>query len=598
MELAVGLDLREAGTGIATRQVTVPARMTTSERTALMHARKRFCRRLALASCAVVAFIATGVLLGWTIDSDTLRRFALGTVVMIPLTAIGFLVAAAALAIQTINSRNARWRLCGRALPGLVLLLGSVMLAQRLGDFELPVNVLLFGSALARYPYRPVGLMAGNSAVAFTLLGGALAFPNARVRTHYVANALTLGVLAVAAVALVGYAYGAHALYSVDQDAAMAMSTAVCFVGMAIAVILARPQRGVGALLIAEDAGGIFTRRMLPIALTVPFVLGLGWVLGRRAELFGRETGVSLAVVAIAGIYTLFLLRSARSVGALDRERRNALATAELARMRAEDANRGKTEFLTLMSHELRTPLNAIRGYTQLLELGVRGPVTEEQRLDLARIRRSEEHLLGIIADILEFASIERGQYRYEIAPVPIRIVIQDALNAVQPMATQKGIRLVQHGWIAKDNPARAGADQLGVLADAQKLRQALINLLSNAIKFGHPDSDVTIAVQPLHEVVQVSISDSGRGIPADRLPTIFDPFTQIDPGLTRTNEGIGLGLAISRQMLRGMGSDIHVESTLGVGSSFSMLLRRAPAAASMEFAVTPDHPARLAQPS
>ncbi|MEP7065914.1 MAG: HAMP domain-containing sensor histidine kinase [Gemmatimonadota bacterium] len=525
-----------------------------------------------------------------------MRRFALGSVVMIPLTALGFLCAAAALAIQTINPRSDRWRWCGRVLSGLVFLLGLVMVAERLGGFELGVNTLLFANALSRYPYRPLGLMAGNSAVAFALLGGALSFPNARLSSRYVRNGLTLGAIILSAVALVGHAYGAHALYSFDQHAAMAVSTAACFVWIGVGLILSKPQLGLGALLITEDAGGIFTRRMLPITLVVPFLLGLAWVLGRRAELFGRETGVALVVVAIAGIYTAFLFHSARSVGTLDQERRYALATAETARMRAEDANRGKGEFLTMMSHELRTPLNAIRGYTQLLELGVRGPVTEEQRLDLARIRRNEEHLLGIIADILDFASVERGQYKYEIAPVALREVVQGASSAVQSMAASKGVRLVQLGWLAEDGSTQEQGEPPYVLADAQKLRQALINLLANAIKFGYPGSEVTIAVQPHHGEVQVTVADSGRGIPADRLPHIFDPFTQVDTALTRTNEGVGLGLAVSRQMIRGMGSDIRVESTLGVGSRFSILLRRATTGASSKPLTLREPPPQIAQ--
>lgn len=131
------------------------------------------------------------------------------------------------------------------------------------------------------------------------------------------------------------------------------------------------------------------------------------------------------------------------------------------------------------------------------------------------------------------------------------------------------------------------------VIADPQKLRQALINLLSHAINFTDPFRQVTIALQQSKEYIVVSISDSGRGIQADRVEKIFDAFTQVEPTLTRTSDGIGLGLAISRQLLRGMGSDILVDNNPGVGTCFSMRLRRA----SSVVAATPtalDTPASL----
>ena len=551
--------------------------MTTLESRTLVHRRERACTRLALATSAFVALAASSVLVGWIIDNETLKHLAVGSVVMIPVTAITLLLAAVALAIRTIDSTSRVWRWSGHLVSGLVLVLGSTMLAQRIGGFELRMNLLLFADALRRYPYRPLGLMAGNSAIAFTLLGIGLALPDARLSDRRLANGVALGDVAVSAIALVGYAFGARALYSFDQYAAMAVSTAMCLLAIGIGVIASRPQTGLAALLIADDAGGVFTRRMLPIALTVPFLLGLAWLAGRSMELVSRESGVANFVVAIAAIYSAFLFHSARSVSKLDRAARDSLDHAERARVRAEEANRGKAEFLTMMSHELRTPLNAIRGYTQLMELGVHGPVTEEQRMDLARIRRSEEHLLGIIGDILEFASIERGQYRYEITPVALPPLLDEVASEVMSLAVVKGVRLVHDGKPAGGENGGDPKVTMEVLADAEKLRQALINLVSSAIKFANDGGQVTIALQPSLKNIQVSIANSGRDIPPERLATLFDPFTQLEPALTRTTAGIGLGLAVSRQLLRGMGSDVHVESTPGAGWRYSILLPRAP---------------------
>jgi signal transduction histidine kinase len=376
----------------------------------------------------------------------------------------------------------------------------------------------------------------------------------------------------------VGYAYGTRSLYSFDQYAAMALSTASCFLAIGVGTIAAAPERGLGALLVSNDAGSTFTRRMLPAALSVPFLLGLLWLMGRRAELVGRETGIAIMVVSIAGVYTAMLLHSARSVSALDRERAFALDEAQHARARAEAANRAKSDFLMMMSHELRTPLNAIRGYTQLIELGVRGPITEAQRLDLARIRRSEEHLLGIIGDILDFASIERGHYTYHIAPVALQPLLNDALSAVTPLADAKSVRIANIDR-STDHPSSLDSEQrITILADAQKLRQSVINLLANAIGRSSAGDLVTVALQSLPDGILVSVADAGRHIPHDQLETIFEPFTQVDSALTRTTNGIGLGLAISRQLLRGMGCEIRVESADDVGARFSVLLARASA--------------------
>jgi signal transduction histidine kinase len=255
-----------------------------------------------------------------------------------------------------------------------------------------------------------------------------------------------------------------------------------------------------------------------------------------------------------------------------------ARAEAEAARRRAEEANRAKSEFLAAMSHELRTPLNAIAGYAELMELGLRGPVTEEQRGDLARIRRSQRHLLTLITDILNFARLEGGRVEYDLRPVPLADLIADAAPMIEPqLAAQQ---------LSYEVRLPAGADGGGATAraDQEKVRQILLNLLSNAAKFTPAGGRVTVAVEAAAGAlggaaggaVLVRVSDTGIGIPADKLDAIFDPFVQVQTGLTRRHEGTGLGLAISRDLARGMGGDLTVESAPGAGSTFTLVLPRA----------------------
>ncbi|MBA2683669.1 MAG: CHASE3 domain-containing protein, partial [Gemmatimonadaceae bacterium] len=222
-------------------------------------------------------------------------------------------------------------------------------------------------------------------------------------------------------------------------------------------------------------------------------------------------------------------------------------AMAEEATMHAEEANRAKSLFLTTMSHELRTPLNAIGGYVDLLALEIRGPLVEPQREDLRRIKKSGQHLLSLINDILNLAKIESGQLDLHIRDVSLSTVFENVDALVAP---QFDARKISYAYPRCDSSLR-------VRADSEKLQQILLNVLSNACKFTGEggsvkvecDADSDRADDP-REIISVSIRDTGRGIASDKLEQIFEPFVQIDRHLTGVSQqGVGLGLAISRNL-------------------------------------------------
>ena len=240
---------------------------------------------------------------------------------------------------------------------------------------------------------------------------------------------------------------------------------------------------------------------------------------------------------------------------------------AEAARAEAERANEAKSHFLATMSHELRTPLNAIAGYTELLELGIRGPLTDEQRRDLERIRRNQVHLLGLINDVLNFVRIEAGQVHYRIEPVTIDDVLAETETLIGPQVRAKELAYTRH----------PGDRSVRVLADPERLQQIVINLLTNSVKFTPSGGAIELDWVADADQVKIRVRDTGIGIAPDRLATIFDPFIQVSRDRISDTEGVGLGLAISRDLARAMDGELVAASELGVGSTFVLTLPRAP---------------------
>jgi signal transduction histidine kinase len=255
-----------------------------------------------------------------------------------------------------------------------------------------------------------------------------------------------------------------------------------------------------------------------------------------------------------------------RELEATNQRLKQLSADAESARDSAQKANRAKSDFLAVMSHELRTPLNAIGGYADILQLGIYGEVTEKQRDALARIVRSQQMLLSLINDVLNFAKLDAGQVHYQITDVSLH----ETLAAVEAMiAPQLSARKLTYVF-------ECDCDRSPVVrADPEKLQQIVLNLLSNAIKFTAPGGTITLSCDEDGEFVNTHVSDTGIGIAGERLESIFDPFVQVDRALNRPHDGVGLGLSISRDLARGMGGRLVVDSELGEGSRFTLRLQR-----------------------
>lgn len=254
----------------------------------------------------------------------------------------------------------------------------------------------------------------------------------------------------------------------------------------------------------------------------------------------------------------------ARAAMALD----SAQLYEEALRLRraADSANKAKTAFLGAMSHELRTPLNAIGGYVELIDMGLRGPVTEAQHTDLTRVKASQQHLLILVTEILNFVRVGSGRVLYDIIDINAYSALIRGVELIEPLIGRKGLT-----WAGV-----TGDSALMIRADPEKLTQILVNLLSNAIKFTDPGGSLFVDCAAAGETVLLTIADTGRGIPPDKFEAVFEPFIQLKDGLADRESGVGLGLAISRDLARAMHGDLTVESEEGAGARFTLALPRA----------------------
>jgi signal transduction histidine kinase len=310
----------------------------------------------------------------------------------------------------------------------------------------------------------------------------------------------------------------------------------------------------------AHSAENLRILRQLGIGslLTVPLVA--------RGRLLGAITFVSAHRGISYGPEDVRLAEDLAARGALALDNAQVHDLALVLRRSADTANVAKTAFLAAMSHELRTPLNAIGGYIDLVDMGLRGPVTEAQHAAFARVKTNQQHLALLITEILTFARVGSGRMAYTVSDVNACGALTHAIELIDPLIAQRG--LVFDGI--------SGDRSLVARGDPEKVTQILVNLLSNAIKFTPPGGHISADCAASDDTVTLHVSDTGIGIAPEKLQAVFEPFVQLKEGLADRASGIGLGLSISRDLARAMKGDLTVESTAGHGARFTLALPRA----------------------
>jgi signal transduction histidine kinase len=542
-----------------------------------------------------VVVLGAFVLAGWALDLRVVTTAARGFP-MIPLAALCFVLGGGSLIMAVRPRRSAVTEAIQQVLAALMGTIAVITIYEYTRASGTGIDLLLFHDKLVNTPWQPPGRISINSAATILLFALALlSLPHDRRQGDIRAQMFALPAMLIPLVAILGYVFGVKGMYSISHSTGMAVPTAIGHLILGVGILFANRERGVPALLLDEGAAGVLTRRLLPAAVIAPVVLGLIRLGGETAGLYETEFGVSLFAVFSIVTFVGLVLWSARVLRETDKERvdllameqharliaERARAEAEVARAEAERANTIKTDFLAVMSHELRTPLTAIMGYEELLSDGITGPVTDLQRQQLGRINASARHLLGLIDEILTFARVDIGRERVRWESISVNETVNDGASLIESMATAKKLKFIIEP-LAEDQV---------IQTDATKFRQMLVNLLSNAVKFTER-GEVRLTSSVRNGLLEIRIVDTGVGIDAANIETVFEPFWQVEQSATRKAGGTGLGLSVTRKLARLLGGDVTVASRVGAGTTFLLTLPlMAPAGETVRRRETPAGP-------
>jgi signal transduction histidine kinase len=501
---------------------------------------------------------------GWAADVDAMRRVFIGDVHMLPNTSVCFMLGGLGVLLAVRLPDNVAARRIVRVSAFIVAAVGLITMAEHATGWTAGIDLLLFPDLVRAHRYMPPGRMAANSAVAMTLAAvGILTLDWKGSGALRPSAWLAISGMVIGAIAIVGYLYNAQVLYLGDLAGAMALSTAIAFLALHASIFFARSDVGT-SMMVARGTSGMMARRLLVAIVLVPLLMGKLILIAREEQLLSRETAMAIFVVAVIGIILTIAMRSAISMNAGEQAREALLEREATARREAERAIDAKNDFLAVMSHELRTPLHAIIGYSSLLNEGIPDAPTDGQRRQLDRVTSSARHLLALIDEVLALSRLELGQDQFQLRETPIAQIVRDAAAMIETQAEAKGLRFV----------IDIEDESIVMQTDAKKLRQALINLLGNAVKFTeegtirlhvHDDDD--------ENFVDFDVVDTGRGIATEHLERVFDSFWQADQAPSRRAGGVGLGLHVTRQLVRLLGGEVTVRSIIGKGSTFSVRL-------------------------
>jgi signal transduction histidine kinase len=503
---------------------------------------------------------------GWALDVPRLTDWQ-GNGISIQPNASLLAAAASAAVLLIVAGRSAAAAFAATA----VAVIGALTLFENVSGLALGIDeLLLFDREWGSGGTTAPGRMGSPASLAWAIVGASLMALTGRFGAsarRYAPWAAVLP-LAISAFAMLGYLYGSSLLYTIPGITAIALQTATFIFTASIATIACAPT-GPMKLFASPGPAGIAARRLLPFVVLVPVLTGGLRLAGERAGLYDTAFGVALHnLVEITLLLTLLgwtgqaIARHSSARERAEAERRKLLVLEQEARREAERQATIRDEFLATLSHELRTPLNAILGWAQIAQADLGDG--ERIRQAVGVIERNARLQAQMIADLLDMSRILAGNMRLQVQPVDLVAVVNAALEAVQPAADAKSIEI------------QSVVEPIGdtVHGDPARLQQVVWNLLANAIKFTPRDGHVHIVVARADSHVEIRVSDTGEGIAAEFLPKVFERFRQADASAARMHGGLGLGLAVVKQLVELHGGKVAAASDgLGRGSMFTVEL-------------------------
>lgn len=536
-------------------------------------------RQLALFCAAGATLIAVVALAGWIVGLEEFRT--IGGLAVKANTSIVLLLLG--LALLFAGRERRAYAAAAQVLGALAALIAGATLSQHVFGWDLGIDQLLFRDAASAPATASPGRMAPPVAINLLLAGIAVVFLEAGPRgARWVAQSIALAISPVPLLALVGLFYGVEELDAVPVATGVRLPTAIALLLVDVAIVLSRPKRGFVSNLASEGTGSVLARRMLLNVVLVPIVLGALALAGQRMGFYDATFTVATLVVTLCLVLAVLVFRDALVIDRIEAAKKRAVAERERsreelaralrreqeARGHAEQASRAKDQFLATLSHELRTPLNAILGWNRLLRDAPSDPPRVARGLSV--IERNGRALAQLVSDLLDMSRITSGELQIDRLDVDLGPVVEAAVDDVLPQTEAKAVTLV----------TRIDPGTPRVVGDPTRLQQIVWNLLSNAVKFTPSGGRVDVRLGPDGGRASLSVKDSGIGITPEFLPHVFDRFTQADASPARRHGGLGLGLAISRQLVTIHGGTIRAESGgPGHGATFRVDLPASPTA-------------------
>jgi len=520
--------------------------------------------RLARLMAVLVILLGFVVLVGWTFQIEILKAVLPGYVTMKANTALGFVLCGVSLLLGYLSRPRGWKKAVSVGLAVLVFLIGSLTLFEYVSGLSIGLDQLFFTESPDAPNTSSPGRMAPNTAFNFLLHAGALILLTRGRRGAWAAQVLSFVGLSIALLALIGYMFNAQVFTTVFSQTRMALHTILGFGMIGLGTLLARPNKGVMASILADSPGGLVARRLIGPAIMIPIVFGWVTFEGLTQNYYDAGFACSLIVIGSMAVICVLTTRSILELNRIDLERKRLSdehVQADVRERGAVEASRLKSEFVANVSHEIRTPMNGVLGMTSLL---LDTELTPEQREHIETIRQSGDALLNLVNEILDFSKMEAGKIALKNKPFPMAPCIDEVINLLAITAQRNKINLIS--FVHPEVPS-------AFLGDSSRLRQVLINLVGNALKFtdeGEVSLEVSAkSIEDNRYQLEFAVSDTGLGISPEDLPALFRPFQQADASATRRHGGTGLGLTISKRLVELMGGEITVSSILSAGSVF-----------------------------